>query len=193
MATEDRIRWDQKHSTKHVEAAPSGFLLEIFQQSSWRIPPGKALDIATGKGRNALFLAGRGFIVEGVDISGVALEEAGKRAEAQGLSITFRQADLAESGLPETAYDLILNFNFLERSLVAKMKKALKLGGHIIFETYLIDQRVLGHPSNPAYLLAHNELLELFRDFRVLYYREGKFFEGEKKAYRAGLFAQKVR
>ena len=73
------------------------------------------------------------------------------------------------------------------------MKSALKLGGHVIFETYLVDQRVLGHPRNPAYLLGHNELLDLFRDFRVLRYREGRFAEGGKEAYRAGLFGQKVR
>jgi len=116
-----------------------------------------------------------------------------RKFQEKKLAIDFRQADLDSVELPEAAYDLILNFNFLQRSLIPKMKKALKLGGHIVFETYLIDQRVLGHPSNPVYLLGHNELLELFRDFRVLYYREGKFAEGGKEAYRAGLFAQKVR
>jgi len=193
MPTEERTRWDQKHAAEPADSAPSAFLLEIFSAGPWRIPPGRALDVATGKGRNALFLAGRGFVVEGIDISETALTEARRRAETQGLSVTFRQADLAEAALPEAAYDLILNFNFLERSLVPRMKKALKLGGHVIFETYLIDQRVLGHPRNPAYLLAHNELLELFPDFRVLFYREGKFSEGEKEAYRAALLAQKVR
>jgi len=56
----------------------------------------------------------------------------------------------------------------------------------------LEDQRVLGHPKNPVYLLGHNELLKLFRDFLILCYREGKFAEGGKEAYRAGLFGQKV-
>ena len=61
----------------------------------------------------------------------------------------------------------------------------------MIFETYSIDQQVIGHPANPNYLLAHNELLDHFRDFRVLYYREGKFSDGGEPSFRAGIFAQK--
>jgi len=87
---------------------------------------------------------------------------------------------------------MVLNFNFLLRSLIPKIKKSLKLGGHVVFETFLIEQQDIGHPKNPAYLLGHNELLELFRDFRILYYREGKFVEGEDVSYRAALFGQKV-
>jgi hypothetical protein len=55
-----------------------------------------------------------------------------------------------------------------------------------------MDQREIGHPQNPQYLLAHNELLNLFRGWRVLYYREGKFSAGAESAFRAGLLAQKV-
>ncbi len=193
MVSDDQKRWDERYSSKHGQEGPSPFLLQVFESHAWRIQPARALDVATGKGRNALFLAERGFSVEAVDISEVGLQEGRKAAEERRLSVAFRQADLDKTGLPDAAYDLILNFDFLQRSLIPKMKKALKLGGHIVFESYLIDQRVLGHPRNPAYLLSHNELLELFRDFRVLYYREGKFLEGGKEAYRAGFFGQKVR
>ncbi|HBA38874.1 MAG TPA: hypothetical protein DCZ05_03780 [Deltaproteobacteria bacterium] len=193
MARDDQKRWDEKHASRHGKGGPSPFLREILAAGSWQIQPGRALDIATGKGRNAFFLAEKGFHVEAVDISEVALQEGRRAAEQKGLPVNFRQADLDRIELPEGAYDLILNFNFLQRSLIPKMKMALKLGGYIVFETYLIDQRVLGHSSNPAYLLGHNELLELFRDFRILYYREGKFFESGQEAYRAGLFGQKVR
>lgn len=193
MAGDDQKIWDERHASKHGQGEPSPFLKEILESNSWRIQPGKALDIATGKGRNALFLAERGFSVEAIDVSTVALEQGRKAAQEKKLAIDFRQADPDSVELPEAAYDLILNFNFLQRALIPKMKKALKIGGHIVFETYLIDQRVLGHPRNPAYLLGHNELLELFRDFRVLYYREGKFAEGGREAYRAGFFGQKVK
>ncbi len=80
----------------------------------------------------------------------------------------------SRSSCLEAAFDLIINFNYLERSLIPKMKSALRVGGHIVFETYLIDQREIGHPKNPEYLLQHNELLDHFREFRVLCYREGK-------------------
>jgi len=193
MARDDQKRWDEKHASRQGRGGASPFLVEILAAGSWQIQPGRALDIAAGKGRNAFFLAERGFQVEAVDISEVAIQEGRRAAEEKGLSVNFRQADLEQTELPEGIYDLILNFNFLQRSLIPKMKMALKPGGYIVFQTYLIDQQVLGHPSNPAHLLGRNELLELFRDFRVLYYREGKFFESGQDAYRAGLFGQKVR
>lgn len=192
MAQEDQKHWDEKRAVGHGEDSPSSFLEEVFRSKSWPIQPGKAFDVATGKGRNAVFLAEHGFKVDAMDISAVALEEARKTAQARKLNINFIVADLDHAELPEAAYELIVNFNFLERGLIPKIKVALKPGGHIVFETFLIDQKELGHPQNPAYLLGHNELLDLFRDFRVLYYREGKMIEGVKESYRAGLFAQKV-
>ena len=153
---------------------------------------GRALDIATGRGRNAIFLAEKGFAVEAIDISPVALEEAQRRAAQRGLAVTFSQVDLDHIELPEAQYDLIVNINFLLRSLVPQIRNALKVGGRVVFETYLIEQQTIGHPKNPAYLLRHQELLEHFSDFRVFYYREGKFSEGGKEAYRAGLYGEKV-
>jgi tellurite methyltransferase len=193
MATDGQERWDKLHEAHHEEVEPARFLREVFQADAWNIPPGRALDIATGKGRNAIFLAERGFAVDAVDISEVALEAARKTAGEKGLTVKFQQADIEHIRLSDAAYDLIINFNFLERSLIPKIKKTLKIGGHVVFETFLIDQRVLGHPKNPAYLLGHNELLELFRDFRVLYYREGKIPGDGREAYKAGLFGQRVR
>jgi SAM-dependent methyltransferase len=193
MAQEDRKRWDEKHAESPGEDSPSPFLAEIFSSGSWSLEPGKALDIATGKGRNAFFLAERGFHVDAMDISEAALKDAIIGAQSKGLAISFIGADLDHVELPVDAYELITNFNFLQRTLIPKMKKALKLGGHIVFETYLIDQRVLGHPRNPDYLLGHNELLDLFRDFRILFYREGKIIESGKEAFRARLLAQKIK
>jgi tellurite methyltransferase len=193
MAREDQQTWDEKHAAGHGEESPPSFLKEVLRSQSWDIQPGRALDIATGKGRNAVFLAEHGFKVDAMDISAVALEEARKTAQVKKLEINFIEADIDRAELPEAAYDLIANFNFLQRALIPKIKNALKPGGHIVFETFLIDQKELGHPRNPTYLLGHNELLELFSGFRVLYYREGKMVEGAKEAYRAGLFAQKPR
>src|SRR5207245_9138029 len=93
------------------------------------------------------------------------------------LDISGQEADLEQIDLPEACYDFVLNFNYLQRSLIPRIKESLKAGGHIIFETYLIDQLTVGHPSNPAYLLGHNQLLEFFRDFRLLGCCEGQFSE----------------
>ncbi len=192
MATDDQIRWNRQHAVSHGSDQASGFLKEVLLSGSWLIPRGRALDIASGKGRNAIFLAEQGFDVVAIDVSPVALDEAGKRATQKSLSISWQQADLEQIELPKTTYDLIVNFNYLQRSLIPQIKAALRQGGHVIFETYLIGQEMIGHPKNPAYLLRHNELLDFFRDFRVLCYREGKISGGEETAFRAGLLAQKL-
>jgi 2-polyprenyl-3-methyl-5-hydroxy-6-metoxy-1,4-benzoquinol methylase len=192
MTTQDRALWEQRHAAEAGEIEPSPFLVEIFEQGAWAIRSGKALDLACGKGRNALYLAKRGFAVDAVDIAATALGEGRRRAQERGLSVDFREVDLDQWEPPDDQYDLILNIHFLDRSWVPKIKRSLKLGGHVIFETFLIDQRVLGHPKNPAHLLDHNELLRLFADFRVLLYREGKFVERDGEAYKAALLAQKL-
>jgi tellurite methyltransferase len=169
MAQEDQIRWDRKHGDRHASREPSAFLIEILTAQSWEIPRGRALDIATGEGRNALCLAEHGFDVEGIDISAAGLVEAERRAREKSLTISWRRADLEGIELPESCYDLIVNLNYLHRSLIPQIMGALKTGGLLIFETYLIGHEALGEPKNPAYLLGHNELLDLFRGFRVLY------------------------
>jgi tellurite methyltransferase len=192
MSLDDQARWDRQHAETHGMEPPSAFLRQILETDSWQFPPGRALDIGAGKGRNAVYLAERGFEVVAVDISKVALDVARLHAQRKHLEIDFQQLDLEQSAFPEGEYDLILNINYLQRSLIPKIKTALKLGGHVIFETYLIDQQAFGHPKNPHYLFAHNELLDHFRDFRVLYYREGKFSDGAEPSFRAGIFATKI-
>ena len=191
MALDDRARWDEKHAAEQTTQKPSSFLKEIFECDSWPLPKGRALDIATGKGRNAIFLAERGFQVVGIDISPVALEMARRSAQEKSLAIDWQEADLERIELPKGYYDLVVNFNYLQRSLVTEIKKTLKPGGWVIFESYLIDQSKIGHAIRRVYLLLHNELLDVFRDFRVLYYREGKFLQSGKSEFRAGLLAQK--
>jgi len=193
MTTGEKKNWDQRYEKTGGPQGPADWLRQIFDSGRWPMTTGLALDIAAGTGGNALFLAERGFQVDAMDISEVGLEKGRTEAQKRGLTINFIQTDLDSVELPRVAYDLIINFNFLLRPLIPKMKAALKAGGHIIFETYLIDQQELGHPKNPAYLLDHNELLQLFRGIRVLFFREGKFSEGGKEAYRAGLLGQNER
>jgi SAM-dependent methyltransferase len=192
MTRDDRERWDRQHSAEQGGDAASGFLVKILDAEAWQIPRGRALDLASGKGRNALFLAERGFDVVAMDISPVALAEGKRRAEEKHLALEWQAVDLEQARLPESGYDLIINFNYLQRSLLPQIKTALAVGGYVIFETYLIDQQTLGHPKNPAYLLRHNELLEIFAGFRILCYREGRFSDHDNPAFRAGIFAQKT-
>jgi tellurite methyltransferase len=193
MSSDDQTRWDRQHSSSRGADQPSGYLRQVLESDAWHIPRGLALDVAAGKGRNAIFLAEMGFTVVGVDISTTALDEARRRAEEKSLEIAWHEADLEQIELPTDAYDLIVNFNYLQRSLLPQIRRALKPQGHVIFETYLIDQQAIGHPKNPAYLLDHQELLDHFRSLRVLCYREGKYIDMREAAFRAGIFAQKIR
>lgn len=169
---------------KH-HSRPADFLVENIAL----LPTGRALDIAMGEGRNAVFLAGRGFTVDGVDISPETVARAGEAARAAGVTINARVADL-EGGyeIRENVYDLIICFNYLQRSLIPAIKKGVRPGGAVVYETYTIDQLQFGHPRNPDYLLGHNELLDMFRDFHCMLYHEG--ITGENKAV-AGIIARK--
>lgn len=192
MSTDDRMQWDRRHAAQTADGRPSLFLREIIDGGNWQIPRGMALDIACGQGRNALFLAARGFMVTAVDFSSVALEQARRHAGEEARHVFWRQADLEQIRLPAAAYELAISFNYLQRSLIPQIKQAVKVGGHVVLETYLIDQRTIGRPQNPDYLLRHNELLEHFRGFRILCYREGKFTESAQPAFRAGILAQRT-
>jgi tellurite methyltransferase len=193
MSSDDKTRWDRQHGLSPAADQPSSFLSQIIESDAWQIPRGPTLDVAAGKGRNTIFLAETGFSVVGMDISSIALEEARRRAVEKSVQITWHQADLEQIEFPTAAYNLIVNLNYLQRSLLPQIRRALKPQGYVIFETYLIDQQAIGHPKNPAYLLNHNELLDHFRSFRVLCYREGKYTDGGEAAFRAGIFAQKIR
>lgn len=157
------------------------------------LPKGRVLDVAMGKGRNALYLAEQGFEVEGVDIDEAAVMACNEEASKRELKIKARVTDLADYRISPNTYDVILCFNFLQRDLIPQMKAGIKSGGIIIYETFLIDQHIkFGKPKHKEYCFEHNELLCFFlgfrQDFRVIYYREG--FVTEKKAV-ASLVAQK--
>jgi tellurite methyltransferase len=165
---------------------PAQFLVENIDL----LPRGRALDIAMGSGRNAIYLARMGFQVEGVDASREAVEEALARARDEGVSIQTQVEDLDKIPyLDEEVYELVICFNYLQRSLMPQMKNWVKPGGMLVYETFIIDQSQFGRPRNPDHLLRHNELLHTFRDFRVLRYVEG-VVEGRKAV--ASIVAQKV-
>lgn len=192
MSQEDRERWDRQHVETTGTEQPAAFLREIIEGGIWDLPRGRALDVACGKGRNALYLAAQGFDVTAVDVSPVALAAGRRRAEERSLAITWQQADLDNFEFDERSFDLVINFNFLQRSLMPRLLAAVKRGGFFIFETFLIDQQAVGHPHNPDYLLRHNELLHYCRELRVLFYREGKFRDGNEPSFRAGILAQQL-
>ena len=171
------------HEDSHT---PAQFLVDNIDV----LPGGRALDIAMGTGRNAIYLAKMGFEVEGIDISGEAVEIAAELALREGVTVQVQVVDLEKDyQIREGAYDVIICFHYLQRSLIPQVKGGLRLGGMVVYETYTVDQPQFGKPKNPDYLLKHNELLDMFREFRCLRYREG-IFAGPKAI--AGIIARKV-
>jgi len=164
---------------------PAAFLVENVDL----LPKGRALDIAMGYGRNAIFLAKAGFEVEGVDISDEAAAGASRAAMAAGVNLSVRVADIeAGYAIDAGAYEVILCFNYLHRPLIPEIRKGLSNGGMVVYETFIVDQARFGRPRNRDHLLEHNELLDMFRGFRCLRYHEG--IMGPHRAV-AGIIAEK--
>ena len=163
----DRLKWNQKYETDQLSVAPSSIVKQFFNLAVGK----KALDIAAGNGRNALFLADRGFAVDAVDISDTGLNLfAGKHANVHPIC-----ADLDSFDIPSNQYDLIINIKYLSRRLFPYIREGLKRGGILIFETFLDSPN--GSTEQPLcrdYRLRENELLHAFLSLKILFYREGK-------------------
>ncbi len=188
----DRKRWDKRFGRKGFALGkePNPFLKKHIRL----LPTGKALDIATGEGRNAVFLAQHGFEVDAVDISEKGLRKAQQLAREKGVRINTTEVDLDLFQIEKERYDLIADFYFLKRRLIPRIKKGLKKGGRVIFETYILDHRKLRArgPKQAKYFLKPNELIRLFKNFRIFFYREGIFREGGRRKAVASLIAEKL-
>lgn len=141
------------------------------------------LDVAAGHGRNALYLAAQGFAVEAIDRDGAGLARMAAIAKQRNFSnLTVRTVDLeahqampaTRPDLPKERYDIILAFFYLHRPLFPALLQALKPGGVLMYETFLIDNHLRSqHPRRKEFCLTHNELLNLTAGLRVLHYDEG--------------------
>lgn len=138
------------------------------------LPKGSALDLAMGYGRNAFYLASQGYNVEGLDWSEEAVAFCREEAKKKGLSLKVDRADLEKHQLKREAYDLITCFFYLDRNIFPQMQGALKKGGMLVYETFLIDQHErFGKPKRVDFCFQHNELLSAFSDLRIRFYQEG--------------------
>jgi tellurite methyltransferase len=188
----DQKKWDKRFEKKEFALGkePNPFLKRHIHL----LPKGRALDIATGEGRNAVFLAQNGFEVDAVDISEKGLKKTQKLARQKGIKINTFLVDLDQYQIVKERYDLIAHFYFLKRRLIPRIRKGLKKGGKVIFETYLLEHRTFGTggPKQAKYFLKPNEPLRLFRNFRIVFYREGIFKEGGRRKAVASLIAEKT-
>jgi len=139
--------------------------------------PGRALDVACGRGRHALWLAQHGFETTAIDRDPDVVAALDARARAEELPLTATAMDL-ESGaatLGEAAFDVVVVVHYLHRPLFPALLAALRPGGVLVYETFTRAQAARGRPTNPAFLLAPGELRRLVAGLEILDEREGDF------------------
>lgn len=179
-----------------ADPPPAHFLVQQLH----RLPKGKVLDVASGSGRHALFLASLGYQVEAVDRDEQALARLSAGARARHLTgigsrvLDLETPSLQKSNLGHEAYDAILIFFYLNRPLFPSLIDALKPGGVLLYETFTVDNHAQRqHPKRREFCLAPCELLNLTPGLRILHYDEGlhEGTSGLESVYTAQLVAQK--
>jgi len=139
---------------------------------------GRALDVACGRGRHAIWLAEHGLTTLAVDRDADAIREVNDAARERALPLRAEVRDL-ESGVnpfrDDTAFDVIVVVHYLHRPLFPALLDVLAPGGLLVYETFTRAQAARGKPTNPDFLLKPGELLDLVRPLDVLASREGDF------------------
>jgi SAM-dependent methyltransferase len=159
--------WDQRYSAAELiyGSQPNDFLAAHVDA----IPPGPVLDLGCGEGRNAVFLAERGYAVTAVDQSAVGLRKAQQLAAQRGVSITTVQADLTQFVIRPGHWAGIVSIfchlpSALRRSLYPSVVQGLRADGVVLLEAYTPAQvgRGTGGPSDPDWMLSLDRLKDEF-------------------------------
>lgn len=189
MSAVDRQKWNRRYreGAYHGRTHPSAFL----EECAAALPaPGRALDLACGTGRNAVYLADLGFAVDAVDISAEALATGLARAPA--LPIRWLEHDLDSGFVPEAGYDVIVNIRFVNLPLLESLVPWLRPNGVMIVEQHLATARddVIG-PTNPAFRVAPGELARLASTLMIERVQEDVFADPDgRKAALSRLLAR---
>jgi tellurite methyltransferase len=172
-AQDSKTQWDEKYSrpTFIYGKSPVPFLAENYQYIPFE---GSVLDMGMGEGRNAVFLAQKGYKVTGIDISSVAVKKSYLLAQEFGVKIKGVVASLSDYKIPPASFDAIICFYYVDRSLVEKIKTWLKPGGILIYEAHTTREKAKAknQKGDEEIYLKEQELLKLFSGMRVLKYEE---------------------
>lgn len=176
----DRDRWNAKYAAgSHGSQSPSAALVELARYLPTR---GRALDVAGGAGRHAIWLAQRGLDVTLADVSDVGLQLAADRACQASCTLQLLQTDLQHQPFPSGPWDLILSVHFLWRPLFVDFAATLTTGGKLVVVQPTLTN-LQRHAKPPAsFLLEDGELPSLVDDLHVEHYREGWLADGQYQA-----------
>ncbi len=154
MTIDPGAGWDRRFSERPWPTDPDPLLVGLAQP----LPAGRALDVASGPGRNSLWLAGRGWSVTAVDASTVALTLAQERADASGVRLRTVQADVLTWTPPASAYELVVLANLHPAQgeladLLARLTVALVPDGHLFVVGHDLANLGRDGPRDPDRLL----------------------------------------
>ena len=176
--------WDERFREGEYPLDPDP--APVLRQYVDSFPDGRALDIATGTGRNAVFLAENGYAVDGLDKSREGLQIARENAKKRGVdeNCSWIQGDAHTHGYPDGVYDVITiqSFRILDR--LTDVKAALAPDGVIYYQTHLRTTDSADRGPSERHRVGANELLRASLDLTVLHYREFTTgTEGHRGAY----------
>jgi SAM-dependent methyltransferase len=174
VSAAERDKWDARYRDGAYEnrTHPTALLREWLP----RLPRGRALDVACGAGRNALFLAANGFAVTALDISSVALERGRRAAEERGLDIEWLCVDLDDdvaAAVPAGGFDLIVWVRYVHRTLLPRLLERLNDGGTLLCEQHLGTTAPVAGPTSAGFRLAPGELARGTSTLSILHSYEG--------------------
>ncbi len=170
MNSKDHGDWDRRYREgMHDKATRPHALVSRFCAS---MPRGVVIDIASGLGRDALFLADKGFTAVGLEKSGEALIRARGRMAVGGQRAAFVQGDAEALPFKKHSASGVLVFYFLLRHRMGEIVDLLAKGGILMYETFLKRQNTIDPWRNPDYLLDDGELISYFGALDLLFYEE---------------------
>lgn len=189
---DQQAKWNLRYTGADAGGAPQP--AAVLAENRHLLPEsGMALDLACGLGGNALLLAQHGLRIQAWDVSNVAIEKLNSLAAAQGWALQAEVRDVVNQPPTPECFDVIVVSRFLHRPLIPDIIDALKPGGLVFYQTFILDKPAGMGPNNPEYLLAQNELLQLFSALRIVVYREEGLVGDVTQGFRAEamLVAQK--
>jgi len=204
MSEADRAKWNARYRGTPCAclAEPNALLVEWLPKIEFELEPGSrtAVDVACGQGRHVLYLARRGWTVDAMDISEVALEQLAAVAAAEGLAVGCHQRDfepptpLESSPFDPHRYDLAVMMRYTNLPLLPYVASALRPGGYLVTEVYLKSDRVDAGPRNPDFRVTSAALRDAAAALETIAYHEGvaKDREGQP-APLAQLVARRLR
>lgn len=180
-ATDASSRWDRRWARRSESTVAAAFVVD-----SGRFLPrsGRALDVAGGAGRHAVWLAERGLTVTLVDVSQVALDRAKQLAAGRRVRLRTVQRDLEADGLVAGQWEVVLIHHFLDRAVLASAPDALERGGVLIFCQATSRNLERHDRPGPQFLLEEGELADVISGWslEVLVLEESWGVEGRHEA-----------